>query len=282
MAKKLSLGFIGAGKMASALITAIRNSGISCSITVSDRKRAKLGLLRRKAGIIPASSNSEVARKSDIIFLCMKPQDIDAVLDDLGSSDQFRLPKKKLIVSIAAGIRIGRISKKLPQAGIIRVMPNTPCIAGEMAAGFSAGKNVSRKSIAAVSRILNSAGKAFLLPEHCLDAVTAVSGSGPAFFAYLFGLFIHAGRKYGLPKKAARELVLQTAKGTAILLEKTGMEPEELISMVSSPNGTTVAGRKVLEHPYTSRLIRDTVAAAVRRSGELASCRIKALGRSSE
>ncbi|MBI2140235.1 pyrroline-5-carboxylate reductase [Candidatus Woesearchaeota archaeon] len=269
MAKKLSLGFIGAGKMASALITAIRNSGLSCSITVSDRKQGKLNLLRRKAGIIPASGNSDVARKSEIIFLCMKPQDIDAVLDDLNISGQFEASKNKLIVSIAAGIRIGRISKKLPQAKIIRVMPNTPCIAGEMAAGFSAGKNVSKKDIASVSMILNSAGRAILLPEHCLDAVTAVSGSGPAFFAYLFELFMHAGIKYGLPKKAARELVLQTAKGTAILLQRTGMEPEELISMVSSPNGTTVAGRKVLEHPYTARLIRDTVAAAVRRSREM-------------
>ncbi len=258
------LGFIGSGNMATALAVAFKRAGLLGAAIASDQDIKKGILLKKKAGVLATADNKRVVREADIIFLCVKPQDIPGVIAEIKEE-----AGRKLVVSIAAGVPIQKLQRGLPRAGIIRVMPNTPCLVGEMAAGYSIGGGVNREQADFVKKLLDAAGKAYLVPEKLLDAVTAVSGSGPAFFAYIYDCFIKAGKCQGLPEKVSRDLVLQTAKGTAVLLEKTGMSPEQLIEMVSSPKGTTIAGRKILERPPIAHLINDAVAAAAKRSSEL-------------
>ena len=258
------IGFIGSGNMATALAVAFRRAGLLGNAIASDKDFRKGAAIREKAGVLTTTDNRKVAKEADAIFLCVKPQDISSVMDEIRKD-----VKGKLIISIAAGVAMKKLEQGLPGAKIIRVMPNTPCLVGEMAAGFSPGKGVHSEEGKFVEKLLNAAGKAYAVPEERLDAVTAVSGSGPAFFAYLYDCFIQAGIKQGLPEKICRDLVLQTAKGTAVLLEKTGMSPEQLIAMVSSPKGTTLEGRKILENSGVGNLINKTVARAKRRSEEL-------------
>ncbi|MBI2576701.1 pyrroline-5-carboxylate reductase [Candidatus Woesearchaeota archaeon] len=258
------IGFIGSGNMATALAVAFKGAGLLGNAIASDKDFRKGAAIREKAGVLITTDNGKVAKETDAIFLCVKPQDIPPVMDEIRKD-----VKGKLIISIAAGVSIKKLEQGLPRAKIIRVMPNTPCVVGEMAAGFSLGKKVNGEEGKFVKNLLNAAGKAYAVPEELLDAVTAVSGSGPAFFAYLYGCFIRAGIKQGLPEKICRDLVLQTAKGTAVLLEKAGMTPEQLIEMVSSPKGTTVEGRKVIENARVENIINRAVARAKQRSEEL-------------
>jgi len=256
--------FIGTGRMAAALISCICKSSVSRNIIASDKNNINLARIKKQFKIKTTTDNKEAARNSDIVFICVKPQDIDAVLDEIKD-----VVKNQLIVSIAAGIRLKHLENKLKNKRIIRVMPNINCIAGEMAAGFSAGKYATKEDIKNVSGILNSAGIAFFMKEDLLDAVTGISGSGPAFVAYIAKAMIAAGIEQGLTIKAAEELTLQTLIGTAELLRKKEMKPEELIKMVSSPNGTTVAGLSIMEDSDVEDIIKETIAAATRRSVEL-------------
>jgi pyrroline-5-carboxylate reductase len=259
-----AIGFVGAGKMAEALIKAILKAKITKNIIASDVSAKRLSYIKKNLKIKATKSNKEVANKSDVVILAVKPQNMGSVLDELKDA-----AKNKLIVSIAAGVKIKKIEDKLNKSRVIRVMPNTPCLVGEMAAGFAVGKNAKDKDIKLVANILNSAGKAFVVCESMLDAVTGLSGSGPAFMAYILEGMIEAGAKQGLSKDVASELAMQTMRGTGKLLQETGLSPKELIDMVSSPGGTTVAGRSVLEKSDVKKVIGKTIEAAVKRSREL-------------
>ena len=173
------------------------------------------------------------------------------------------------VVSIAAGVKLKHLENKLKNKRIIRVMPNINCIAGEMAAGFSAGKYATKEDIKNVSGILNSAGIAFFMKEDLLDAVTGISGSGPAFFAYFIDAFVKAGVKNGLPRETAFKLACQTALGTGRLLMEKNLSPDKLIAMVASKKGTTVAGLDVLKKHKAKNILIKTIDAAVKRSKEL-------------
>lgn len=258
------IGFIGAGNMAFALAKAIKKNRLAKSIIASDINEERLDFLKKELKIETTKDNIQVVLKSDIIFLAVKPQAIDTVLDEI--KDKVR---DQLIISIAAGIRLKRLESKLKNKKIVRVMPNTPCLVGEMAAGFAVGKKVKDKEIKIVEEILNSAGKAFYLKEELLDAVTGLSGSGPAFVARLVEGLIEGGVKSGLNRDVARELALQTFLGTAKLLIESGMTADELVSMVSSPGGTTVAGREILENSDVKDILIRTVKRATERSKEL-------------
>ena len=248
--------------MAFALAKAIKKAKLAKSIIASDLHQERLDFLKKELKIGTRKDNKEVVNKSDIIFLAVKPQVIDSVLDEIKETD-------KLIISIAAGIKLSRLESKLKKAKVVRVMPNTPCLVGEMAAGFSIGKKVSDNETKIVEAILNSAGKVFYLNEDLLDAVTGLSGSGPAFVARFIEAFIEAGNKQGLNKDIATELTIQTFLGTAKLLQESGMKPEELVNLVSSPNGTTVAGREILEKSNYKDIIIKTIEKATKRSKEL-------------
>jgi len=209
----------------------------------------------------PAASPADTASCS-LTFLAVKPQVMAAALEPLAET-------RNLMVSIAAGLSLSWFRERLPQARVVRVMPNTPALAGEMAAAYAPGPGVTPEDLALVKGVLEAAGRAVLVSEELMDGVTGLSGSGPAFFARIAQAFMAAGQELGLSPEDARVLTLQTMKGTAVLLEKTGMSPDELVTMVSSPNGTTVAGREVLEASDMSRIIGDTVKRAAARSREL-------------
>lgn len=256
------IGFIGAGNMGFALIKAIQKAKLAKTIIASDINQERLDFVKEQTKIDVTTDNREVIKEANIIFIAVKPQVIDSVLEGIKDTD-------KLIISIAAGVILERLESKLKKARVIRVMPNTPCLVGEMAAGFAVGKRCKDSDIKIVEELLNSAGKAFYLKEELLDAVTGLSGSGPAFVARLIEAFIEAGQKQGLNKDIATELTLQTFKGTAKLLQESGMTAEELVKIVSSPGGTTVAGREILEKSDYKNIIIKTIDRATKRSKEL-------------
>ena len=243
-----------------------KKSAVYIGITVAPNANllSVIDNVKKQFNIKTTTDNKEAVKSSDIVFICVKPQDVDKVLYEIKDA-----AKIQLIVSIAAGITIKHIQSILKNKKIIRVMPNINCIAGEIAAGFSAGKYAGKEDINCVSEILNSAGKAFLIDESLLDAVTALSGSGPAFFAYFTGLMIDAGIKNGLDRKIAMELAVQTAFGTAKLMSEKKISAEDLIKIVASPNGTTMAGLSVLDGSDLKLILNKTISASIRRSKEL-------------
>ncbi|MFW5716191.1 MAG: pyrroline-5-carboxylate reductase [Spirochaetota bacterium] len=261
----MRIGFVGAGTMASALAAAISASQPDAEFTAYDISAERLARFRSALShFLPADDNARVAATSDVMFLAVKPQIMAEILPDLADTDG-------LVVSVAAGVRIATLEDAMPRARVVRVMPNTPCLVGEMAAGYAGGGKTTPKDLETVERLLSSAGVAVELPEHLLDAVTGLSGSGPAFVARLVEAFTDAGEAEGLTRDVAYRLALATFSGTVHLLERKRLEPDELVSMVSSPGGTTVAGRRVLESSDYRDVIKRTVAAATERSKELGS-----------
>ncbi len=249
--------------MAFALATAIRRREPHVELCASDVRPERLELFRQRFGDARCEvDNCRVAEGCEVIFLAVKPQDIDPVLAELRDVDG-------IVVSIAAGVPLRRLESHLTRARVFRVMPNTPCLVGEMAAGFAAGTRVRPEDTRRVQALLSAAGTALPVREELLDAVTGLSGSGPAFVARLIASWIEAGRELGLPAKDARILALATFRGTAVLLQETGMSPQDLVDMVSSPNGTTLAGREVLDSSDVAEVLKATIAAAARRSKEL-------------
>ena len=252
--------------MATALAAAFLREGavgkddIICADISAEQREAVSGSL----GVRVTADNRSVLAESDVVVLAVKPQKFAEAVAGLAEA----VRKDQVIISIMAGVRIEAIRAALP-GRVVRVMPNTPCLVGQMAAGFAAAEDVSEGDIARVRRLLECAGVAVAVSEDQMDAVTGLSGSGPAFVAYLAASFIEAGIEAGLSEEVARRLALKTFEGTACLLSEQEMAPEELIRMVSSPNGTTVAGREILEASDVAEVIRRTVLRATERSIEL-------------
>ena len=261
------IGFIGAGNMATALIAGILAKSIcnSNEVIASDKDKSKLTDLKNKQNIITTQNNVEVVEKSDMIILAVKPQIINIILNEIKEV----VNDNKIIISIAAGITISQIESILENRKIVRVMPNTPCLVGQMAAGMSPNNKLTDKEIAKVKEMLESSGIVLQLDESLLDAVTGLSGSGPAFVARLIESFTEAGKSNNLPEDVAYKLALKTFEGTAKLLSEKNLKPNELIEMVSSPNGTTVAGREILENSDINNIINKTITKATERSKEL-------------
>jgi len=258
-----SVGFVGGGNMGLALGQAIARRFPDAQLYVCDTRPERIEAFRaRLPGALAASLPSEVAAKAEVVFLAVKPQDMAGVLAEMGDTE-------RLLISIAAGVPLSRLEQAAPKARVVRVMPNTPCLVGAMAAGFACGGKVTSRDRRTVEELLNAAGYAVELEEGLLDAVTGLSGSGPAFVARLIEAFVEGGVREGIAPEVARRLALQTFEGTARLLAETGMEPEELVRMVSSPKGTTEAGRKILEASECRQAIIGTIEAAARRSREL-------------
>ncbi|MEK6957631.1 MAG: pyrroline-5-carboxylate reductase [archaeon] len=256
----MRIGFIGFGKMGSALASSLKKSGEKT--VIFDRNKEALAKAKQD-GFEAADSASETAKKSGIIFVCVKPQDLGETLSEIKSD-----AKGKIVVSIAAGKKISSMKSVLGEAKIVRVMPNINALAGASMNVFtSQNLNSAEKKI--IKSLLEKCGSAVEMPEEKFDAVTALSGSGPAFAAYFIDCLAEAGEKNGLSGKDSRELALNTVLGTAKLLKENNMRPIEVVEMVSSPNGTTVAGRKFLESGEFKKIISETVTAARKRSEEL-------------
>jgi pyrroline-5-carboxylate reductase len=258
-----SVGFIGAGNIGFAMARAVASRFPGLAIHVYDPRSERLALLRKEIRTArTAAGVPETAAAAEVLFLAVKPQDMEAVLERIAETD-------RLVISIAAGITIERLERTLTKARVVRVMPNISCLVGAMAAGYAFGTRVQPADRRVVQALLGAAGYAAPLEERLLDAVTGLSGSGPAFVTRLIEAFIDAGVGLGLAAGVARELAVHTFLGTARLLSETGMEPAALVDMVSSPEGTTVAGREILEASDYRELIAGTITAAARRSKEL-------------
>ncbi|MFH0874874.1 MAG: pyrroline-5-carboxylate reductase [archaeon] len=254
------IGIIGTGKMGEALIKAMSSGKFK--LFCFEKNTGRMEQIAKSYNINKTKSVKELEEKSNIIIIAIKPQDVFNAVSEISATD-------KLIISIAAGIKITALEISMPHARIVRVMPNTPCLISEMAAGYSFSSKCRQHDKNIVRAILSSAGIAVPVKEELMDAVTGLSGSGPAFVARLIEYFIDAGVSQGLTYDEAKVLTLQTFLGTTKLLQETILSPKELVDMVSSPNGTTVAGRNILESSDIKEIIEKTVAKAVARSIEL-------------
>jgi len=257
------IGFIGGGNMSEALINGMSSQGMK-DIFVSEPREERRLELERKYGVKTTRSNKEVISECDIIILAVKPQNMEEVLDEIADV----VTDKKTIVSIAAGITLAYLESKLKTKQLIRVMPNTPALVQEGMSVMSLCGCFFGKEVNIVRSILMSVGKVLTLPEEQINAVTALSGSGPAFIALFVEEMIESGEKMGLNRADASELAVQTLLGTAKLLD-TGMSPGNLRKMVTSPGGTTAAGLKVFEEKGLRDLVSDAMLAAKKRAEEL-------------
>lgn len=257
------IGFIGGGNMAEAMIKGMMAKGMK-DIYVSEPREDRQHELAAAYGVKTTSSNPEVASACDIIILAVKPQNMGAVLDEIAPA----VTGEKTVVSIAAGITLAYLESKLRTKQLIRVMPNTPALVQEGMSVMSLCGCFYGSGVNTVKAVLMSIGSVLTLPEEMMDAVTAVSGSGPAFFALFAEAMIAAGEKMGLTAADASVLVVQTLLGTAKLLDM-GMPPGKLRTMVTSPGGTTEAGLKVFGENSLQEIVSSALLAAQKRAGEL-------------
>ncbi len=265
---KEKIGFIGGGKMGEALINGILRAELSSSdkIMVSDVDKKRLQILEKEAGIKTTQDNKKITSDSDIIILAVKPNMMGSVLDELNSE----ITSKHLIISIAAGIPLSFIESSLNKGcRAIRVMPNTPCLVGETAAGYALGKKATRNDGKLVAQLLDAVGKSFLLDEKYLDAVTGLSGSGPAFIYVVIEALADGGVKMGLPRDVANTLAAQTAFGAAKMVLESGTHIGQLRDSVTSPGGTTIEGLHALEKGGIRNALIDAVESATKKSKRL-------------
>ena len=254
--------------MATALAKGMVSAGIApaTSIAASDPLPAAAQAFAAATGGRVLATNIDVAAQSDVVFLCVKPQQMIDVLAGLRG----HLTEKHLVISIAAGITLGALHGGLGHGPrLVRVMPNTPCLVGEGASGYCLAAGALNDDAALVDRLLNSVGRAQRVDEKLLDAVTGLSGSGPAFAFIMIEALADAGVRVGLPRAVAQSLAAQTLLGSAKMVLETGEHPASLKDQVASPGGTTIAGIAALEaHGLRGALIA-AVEAATARAQEL-------------
>lgn len=266
------IAFLGAGNMAEALVKGLLRAGaaspaeIACAEPREERRRE----IERRYGVRTGASNAEAAAGADVVVLSVKPQVADAVLAEISAA----VGTAKLLVSIAAGLPIAAIAARLvPGARIVRTMPNTPALAGAGAAALAAGPHATPADVALARALLESVGTAVVVAEPLLDAVTGLSGSGPAFVYLFIEALADGGVKAGLPRSEALALAAQTVLGAAKLVLETGEHPGRLKDQVTSPGGTTIAGIHALERAGFRGAVIDAVEAAARRARELGEAR---------
>jgi len=264
----LGIGFLGAGQMASALAAAWAKAGLldPGKSIAADPVPAAREKFTAFAGIRTTASNREVADGCDTLVLAVKPQVMAAVLAEV----QPGISPKHLVVSIAAGVTLKTLGQLLGEATrLVRVMPNTPCLVGASASAYSAGATATAADVELAGRLFGAVGKAFALPEHLLDAVTGLSGSGPAFVYVMIEAMADGGVKAGLPRDVALALAAQTVLGSAKMVLETGLHPAALKDAVASPGGTTIAGLHALERGGLRAALIEAVDAAAKRAQEL-------------
>jgi pyrroline-5-carboxylate reductase len=265
---KHRIGFIGAGNMASALIKGLINSKIygQEEITASDNDAEKLNEISGRFGIGVTSSNRELVSENPIVLLAVKPQVLRNVLEEV--KDEIR--GEHLFISIAAGIPIKMINSIIgPDIPVIRVMPNTPALIQEGMSALASSRTATAEHVEIARGILGAVGKTVILDEAMMDAVTALSGSGPGFIFKIMECFTDAGEKLGFDRETALLLVIQTFLGASQLAGESELSLSRLREMVTSPGGTTLAGLNFFEDKGLAAMIEGAVEAAFRRSIEL-------------
>jgi len=261
------VGFLGAGKMATALARGWLQAGLIARQTMaSDPFEQARQSFTRDTGLAAGSDNRQVVSACDLLVLAVKPQSMPPLMQEIRPA----LQPRHLVVSVAAGISLRQLAEGLgDHQRLIRVMPNTPCLVGASASAYAPRDAAPADDSALVERLLKAVGLAFRLPEHLLDAVTGLSGSGPAFVYVMIEALSDGGVRMGLPRDVATALAAQTVFGAAKMMLESGTHPGMLKDMVTSPGGTTIAGLHALEHGGIRAALMDAVQAATLRATEL-------------
>ena len=263
------IAVLGAGKIGEALISGLVSSGWRepAELWATSRRQERVDELSERYGVRATTSNAEAVSGAAIVVVAVKPQDIEVLLGEIGGL----LAEDQTVLSIAAAIPTSLIEGHLlARVPVVRAMPNTPSTVHEGIAGLCAGAHAGDEHLALAEEALSHLGAVVRVPETALDAVTAVSGSGPAYFALLAEAMIEAGILLGLSREISTQLVVQTMLGTAKQLRDTHTHPVELREMVTSPGGTTIAAIRVLEMAGVRAAFLNAIQAAMDRSKELA------------
>lgn len=262
------IGVIGAGKIGSAIARGVIRAGLAnkASVMASDVSAALRQAVGAELGVKTTDDNCELCDFADIVIIAVKPQIVDPVAREIAK----KLGKTKLLVSVAAGVPLARIEAELERgARVVRVMPNIACVVGAGAAGYAGGKNATSADLEKVGAILNSFGIGMAVEEKYLDAVTGLSGSGPAYVFLFMEALADGGVQVGLARDVALKLAMQTVYGAAKMALESNKHLGELKDEVTSPAGTTIAGLYAMEQKGFHGTVMDAVVSATRRSQEL-------------
>lgn len=268
MIRNKKIAFIGAGFMGGALIRGLARSQTvdPKQVTASDPRDQSLSTLASETGVNVARDNAKAVADADIVVFAVKPQIMESVARDLGR----KIGKKKLVISIAAGVKTASIESWLPSgARVVRAMPNMPAVVEQSASAICAGASADNVDIMLARQMFDAVGETIEVDEKLMDAVTGLSGSGPAFVFLFLEAMIDAGVSVGLDRASARTLAAQTLYGSAKMAKLSGESPSALKDRITSPGGTTIAGLAELEDRAFRGAIMGAVAKAVRRSKEL-------------
>jgi pyrroline-5-carboxylate reductase len=263
------IAILGAGKIGESLLAGLLSSGWRTpeEIVVTGRRQERVDELRERYGVDATLSNRQAAAQAGVVVLAVKPQDFEVLLGEIGGL----LTPEQTVLSVAAAIPTASIELHLaPGVPVVRAMPNAPATVHEGVAGVCAGAHADDAHLAVAEEVLAHVGSVVRVPERYMDAVTAVSGSGPAYFALLAEAMIEAGILLGLSREISTQLVVQTMLGTAKLLRDENIHPVELREMVTSPGGTTIRAIRELERAGVRAAFLNAIQAAMERSRELA------------
>jgi len=266
--KGVKIGFLGAGNMAEALVRGLlaADAGLGNRIIAADISDERRMLFAKTLRVDVTDSNAEVIQRADVIVVAVKPQNMKDLFDEVGAT----IGGRHMVLSIMAGVRIADIEARCGAgARVVRAMPNTPLLVGCGAGAIAAGSRATDADVRRARDILGCAGEVVVLDEELMDAVTALSGSGPAYFFYVVEALVSVARKEGMDGETALSLATQTMLGAARLLAETKIGPEELRRRVTSPGGTTAAAVAVFDDADMKETIDRAVRAAAARSREL-------------
>ncbi|OKH16099.1 pyrroline-5-carboxylate reductase [[Limnothrix rosea] IAM M-220] len=264
----VKFGMIGGGVMGEALLSRLLKQGLyrPSDVVVSEPVAARRDYLQQEYGVSVTASNGDAASATDVLMLAIKPQIFDKVTAELQSKG---LMERPLVLSILAGVALDKLSAGFEGYPVVRVMPNTPAIVGQGMTAIAPSDLVLPEQVELAKQIFAAVGEVVEVPEYLMDAVTGLSGSGPAFVALMIEALADGGVASGLPRPIAQQLALQTVKGTAELLQDSGLHPAQLKDRVTSPGGTTIAGVATLEANGFRSAVIEAVKAAKQRSEEL-------------
>lgn len=268
MATKFTFGFLGAGKMATALARGFVHAQLAVpkDLIAGDPHEAARKRFTDEVGAEVTKSNADVARRASVLILAVKPDQVTEVLTELRGA----FTTEHLLISIAAGITLAKLEGGLPAgARVIRVMPNTPALVGAGASAFALGKSATASDGELAKKLLSAVGLAFQVKEPLLDAVTGLSGSGPAYVYQFIEALSDGGVAAGLPRDIATKLAAQSVLGSAKMVLETGQHPGALKDQVTSPGGTTIEGLHELEKGRMRAIVMSAVRAATEKSKKL-------------
>jgi pyrroline-5-carboxylate reductase len=262
----MRIAILGCGKIGESLLAGLRSSDWA-DIVATSRREERAAELRERHGVEATTDNTAAIKGADVVVLAVKPQDIETLLGEIGHL----LTPEQTVLSVAAAIQTSRIEKHLAgDVPVVRSMPNAPSTVHEGVAGMCAGRHAGREQLDRAGTVLRAVGDVVEVPEEQMDAITALSGSGPAYYALLAEAMIEAGILLGLSREISTKLVVQTMLGTARLLRDEQMHPVELREAVTSPGGTTIRAIRELEQAGVRAAFLNAINAAMERSKELA------------